>query len=98
MKVKRATGKSLIAEISSLTRKLKSSLPKTKLRARLHKHEEKVKKSEIKEEIKKMERAVKEGKTAAPAPIKIPKPPAATELEKLERELSEIESRLTRLV
>jgi len=76
--------KTIMAKITSLTRKLKTLLPKTKLRAQLHKHEKKVMKKAA---------AEKRAKSKQEVPKEVKRP--ATELEKLESELNEIESRLT---
>lgn len=90
-----------MAEIHSLVKKLKTALPKTKLRTRLHKHEEEIakiaavkesKESAVKKSPQKKQETVKE-----PAADKAEKP-KQTELDKLEEELSQIEGRLTNLV
>ncbi len=87
-------------EITKLIKKLKRDLPKTGLRAQMHKQEEakQVKKEmaktkELEEKAKKSEK--KAPKKEKPKEEKAPK--EMTELEKLEKELSTIESRLTKL-
>lgn len=79
--------KQTMREITSLTRKLKTALPKTQIRARLHKHEEKI----LKEEVKEVEKEAVEKEEVKEKPAEM------TELEKLESELGEIESRLTKM-
>ncbi len=83
--------KAIMHEITSLVRKVKTALPKTKIRARMHKHEEKVLKEELIE--KEMEISKEKGKIITPEE----KPKAMSEIEKLESELGEIESRLTKM-
>ena len=85
--------KQTMREITSLTRKLKTALPKTQIRARLHKHEEEVLKEEL---IEKNIEAAKEKDKVEEEEIK-EKPAGMSELEKLETELGEIESRLTKM-
>ena len=96
------------AEIAKLVRKLKTELPKTHIRARMHKHEEEVKKAAAKKKAKKKAKATKKAKkTAKKAPprpkakpeIKIKPAPEKplTDLEKLEAELGAIETRLTKM-
>lgn len=93
-------------EIRKLVRKLKAELPKTRIRARLHKHEEAMKKKAAAEKRKKKakvaKKAKKKVKKAPPRPKPAVKPAAPapkpmTDLEKLEAELGAIESRLTRM-
>ncbi len=85
----------VMKDITKMVRKLKTSLPKTKLRAPIHNHEFKVKKQELVEEIKELKiqnvKGIKE-KVSVPK-----KKQEVSELEKLEAELSEIESRLSNL-
>jgi len=95
------------AEIAKLVRKLKTELPKTHIRARMHKHEEEVKKAAAKKKAKKKAKATKKAKkTAKKAPPRPKKKEAApkpapekplTDLEKLEAELGAIETRLTKM-
>jgi hypothetical protein len=90
-----ASLKETMKQISTLVRKLKSSLPKTKLRAELHKHEEIVKKEEVEKVIAEAQKKAEAMPKKESAPKKQEKP--TSELEKLEAELSEIESRLTKM-
>ncbi len=96
-----------VRELHSLVRKLKASMPKTELRAKLHKHEEELKalenlkekqirKAEKEEASKLVKKAKKAKKEKEAAPAEQPRP-ALSELEKLEAELGEIEGRLTKL-
>jgi len=92
--------KETMNELTRLVIKLKSSLPKTSLRTRLHKHEEEIMKESLakvlseKEEPQKKFKIEEKKQTIKEAPeIRKPK----TELEKLEAELNEIESKLTKL-
>lgn len=85
--------KETMRELNSLMRKLRTALPKTKIRARLHKHEEEVLKEEL---IEKNIEAAKEKGKVEEEKIK-EKPAGISELEKLEAELGEIESRLTKM-
>jgi len=95
--------KEMSKEISSLMRKLRSSLPKTKLRISLYEREQKIKQEEAAEKAKKTEKKAvakskEKPKTAAKIKEKpVPEKEDTTELEKLESELGEIESRLGRL-
>ena len=88
--------KVITADASKLIRKLKSELPKTSLRAPLHNHELKEKKSQVIAQIK-------EAQENQPLDLKQQEPKKKakekemTELQKLEAELSEIESRLVNL-
>ena len=75
-------------EITKLTRKLKSLLPKSGLRAAKPKPKPKPQKKAKKKA---------EAKKEAP-PVEVEKPKETSELEKLETELGEIEGRLTKLV
>lgn len=85
-------------EITKLVRKLKAALPKTKLRARLHKHEEEIRKKVIVKELKEVKEEAKVKKKKVPVKEEEEeKKKPMTELEKLETELGEIESRLTKL-
>ena len=90
--------KEIVHEIHSLVRKVKARLPKTKLRAKLHKHEEEINKIDIIN----IEQSSKKGKEATKQEPNIEEPvkktKAKSEIEKLESELSEIEGRLTNLV
>lgn len=86
--------KATIREIHSLVRKLKAKLPKTKIRAKLHSHEKKYEKEAVTEKLAEEIIVKKPVKATAP---KVEKKKSETELEKLEKELGEIESRLTRL-
>ncbi len=93
--------RSIMNEIHSLVRKLRAELPKTNLRVKMHKHEEVVVKEEAAAK-KTEERKAKEskaGKKEIPAARAAPaaKSKESSELEKLEAELGEIESRLTRV-
>jgi hypothetical protein len=81
------------AEIKKLVNKLRTALPQTKLRAQLHKREEKVAKAAA-EKVKARKRVEKQA-TLAPRPM--PKKKPTTDLEKLEAELSAIEGRLTKM-
>ena len=91
--------KEIMNDATKLISKLKTSLPKTKIRTRMHKHEEEVMKEALVKELgeakEEFEVAAKEAK---PAEVKKAKPKPASELEKLESELSAIESKLTKLV
>lgn len=80
------------AEIKKLVNKLRTALPRTKLRVQLHKREEKMAKADA-EKVKARKKVEKQA-TLAPMPKK--KGPM-TDLEKLEAELSAIEGRLTKM-
>jgi len=93
--------KVLSKEIQSLMRKLRSGLPKTKLRISLYEREQKIKREAAEKRKKDVKKKSKKEKPEAEAPPKIEKKPmpeekkeGATELEKLESELGKIESRL----
>jgi 16S rRNA C967 or C1407 C5-methylase (RsmB/RsmF family) len=87
--------KEMTHEIRVMVRKLKTALPKTKLRAILHKHEEEIMMSTEKETKPAKKKSVKKAVEAIPQERVSER--KVTELEKLESELGEIESRLTRL-
>lgn len=89
--------KNLVSEIIRLVNKAKAELPKTNIRARLHKHEEKEKAKDkmLKREREKLEKA--EMKKAKKIKEIEKKPKEMTELAKLEAELGEIESKLNRI-
>ena len=89
--------KEMMHDIHVLVKKLKSALPKTKLRAKLHRHEEEVEAVAVKNVVKKTAKKKKAKKVEEVIEEEEPKKPA-TELEKLEEELGEIEGRLTKLV
>jgi hypothetical protein len=80
-------------DIRVMVRKLKNALPRTKLRAMLHKHEEEIMMAEKEKPAKKkVVKKVVEEVSQERVPER-----KATELERLEAELGEIESRLTKL-
>jgi uncharacterized membrane protein YkoI len=84
-------------DIRVMVRKLKAALPKTKLRAMLHKHEEEVMMSApVEKETKAAKKKASKKSEEKTAQERVPER-HVTELEKLESELGEIESRLTRL-
>jgi hypothetical protein len=97
--------KELSKDIGKLIRKIRSSLPKTKMRISLYEREQRIKREEAAENKKKAaKKKAKEGsKKKAEVPQKkeiIPpeeKKQGLSELEKLESELGEIESRLGRM-
>jgi len=76
-----------IKELNRLVNKLKSSLPKTKIRIKLQQEEAAAKKQKPVEEKKKVEK-----KQEVPVKKK-----ELSDLEKLERELGDIEGRLSKL-
>jgi hypothetical protein len=90
--------KEISKEIQGMIRKLRTALPKTKIRISLYERKEK-----IKEEAEKKKKGKIKEEKAAPAKVKKKEAPPeekkeeASELEKLESELGEIESRLSRL-
>jgi hypothetical protein len=91
--------KDIMAELAKLVNKLKTALPKTHLRTRMHKHEEEIMKETLVREIReaKEEMEVTERSNITREPQKRAMKQPVTELEKLEAELSAIESKLTRL-
>jgi len=86
--------KDVTAEITKMVNKLKMALPKTKLRAKLHGRERRLRTIAAAEE-----KAEKRKEKQARLKIEKAKPPRRpmTDLEKLEAELGAIESRLTKM-
>jgi len=80
--------KQTMKEISSLIKKLKAALPKTNLRTKLGRHEKEAKAKAIQKTIKEIPVAPKK---------EVSKEKPQTELQKLEAELAEIESNLTKM-
>ncbi len=86
-----------VKEINRLVNKLKSSLPKTKLRIKLHEEAAVAEKKRKELEEKKAAGKKKEEKQIVKKEEQLPAKRELTEIEKLERELGEIEGRLSNL-